>query len=294
MRRAIAACILLALTACAPPPVSVPTLTSAPSPTPFPSPTQTATPVPPSNLIIHWPEQVSALQPVQVQVELLPPPGVSVTATIRALVLDPRGQTFRPLCDLSPREGNQYAAAEPLLLPLEPEAGDWRLVVYVHSTLPVEGERTVIFRPAPIPFRDLSAALPAGVDVHVPEEFTETASQGDPVAGMRVWRYAGGELSLWWAPGPVEQLTFDAATVMLETTYEPGAAPQVTSHEETDWEGRAALLFREDWPADGPGEALVVQGPDYHLYVLRLRAVGAEAIPPLFRRIGATFTLGAE
>ncbi len=294
MRRAIAACILLALAACAPPPAPVPTLTSTPPPTPLPSPTPTATPLPPSALTIHWPEQVSALQPVDIQVELLPPPGVSVTATVRALVLDPRGQTFRPLCDLAPREGNLYAAAEPLMFPLEPEAGDWQLVVYVHSALPVEGERRVIFRPAPVPFRDLSVILPAGADVHVPEEFAETAAQGDQVAGMRVWRYDDGELSLWWAPGPVEQLTLDAATVMLETTYEPGAFPQVTGHEETDWQGQAALLFREDWPGDGPGEALVVQGPDYHLYVLRLRAVGAEAIPPLFRRIGATFTPGAE
>ncbi|MBE9471183.1 MAG: hypothetical protein IMY75_03615, partial [Chloroflexi bacterium] len=40
-----------------------------------------------------------------------------------------------------------------------------------------------------------------------------------------------------------------------------------------------------------PAEALVVQGPDYWLYVLRVRAVGSESdvIPPLLRQVWETF-----
>jgi len=300
MRHALVVCVFLALlAACAPvvpSPVPVLTPTSTPLPTPTPAPTPTSTPIPPLVLTIHWPAQVSALQPVDIHVELLPPPGISVTATVRALVLAPRDQVYRSLFNLPPRVENLYAAAEPLRLPLEPEAGDWQLVVYAHSALEVEGERRVTFQPAPIPFRDLTGALPDGVDMRVPEEFTEIASQGDQVAGARVWRYGGGEVSLWWAPGPVEQMTLDDAAVMLETTYEPGAAPQVSGHEEMDWQGQAAFLFEENWPGDegGPAEALVAQGFDYHLYVLRVRALGGETVSPLLHQVWETFTLGEE
>jgi hypothetical protein len=39
---------------------------------------------------------------------------------------------------------------------------------------------------------------------------------------------------------------------------------------------------------------MVIQGPDYHLYVLRLRALGTEIIPPLLRQVGETFTFSGE
>ncbi|OQY21586.1 MAG: hypothetical protein DRJ03_18075 [Chloroflexi bacterium] len=266
--------------------------TLVPSPTPTPTPTPTATPIPPLELTIRWPEQVSALQPVDIQVELAPPPGVSVTATVRAAVLDPQGLPYRGLCDLTPREGNLYAAEEPLELPFEPPAGEWKLVVYVQSTLAVEGEREVIFQPASIPLRDLTDVLPAGADIHAPQRFVEAVSQGDRVAGGRVWRYGGGEVALWWAPGPVEPLLLNNALVMLETTHDPGAAPQVMSVEETEWQGQTAFLFREEWTGanGGPAEALVAQGPDHHLYVLRVRATGGETIPALLRQVWETFT----
>ncbi len=294
-------CILLALlAACAPttPPPSptsmLPTLT--PSPTPTPLPTPTATPIPPLALTIHWPDQVSALQPVDIEVELVPPPGVSVTATVRAAVLGPYGLPYRGLCDLTLREGSTYTAEEPLELPLEPLTGEWKLVVYVQSTLAVEGRREVVFQPVSIPFRALMDVLPAGVDVHVPQRFVEAVSQGDQVAGGRVWRYGGGEVALWWAPGPSEPLLLNNALVMLETTHDSGAAPQVMGVEETEWEGQTAFLFREEWPGANGGlaEALVAQGADHWLYVLRVRTRGGEMIPPLLRQVGETFTFVSD
>ncbi len=282
---------LALLVACTPatPPPPTPTPTLTPSPTPIPPPT-TATPIPPLVLTIRWPDQVSALQPVPIEVELVPPPGVSVTATVRTTVVDSAGQLYQ-LFDLTPQEGDLYAAEEPLQLPLETLEGNWRMIVHLRSVLQVEGKRTLAFQPTPILFRDLTDDLPAGADVRVPWDFEEVASEGDQVAGARVWRYGDGEVALWWAPGPVETLLLNNAVVMLETTYEPGAMVEVLDVEETEWAGQTTFLFHESWPgADGgPSEALVVQGPDYRLYVLRLRATSSEAIPPLLRQVRETF-----
>ena len=296
----IPVCISLALLAsCAPPapppPSPSPTPTLTPSPTPIPSPTPTATPIPPLALTIRWPDEVSALEPVPIEVELVPPPGVSVTATVGAVVVDSEGLPYGLLFDLMPQGGNRYAAEEPLLLPLELPEGDWQLIVSVQSVLDVEGERRLIFQPAPITFRDLTDDLPAGVDIHVPRDFTEVVSQGDQMAGGRVWRYGGGEVAVWWAPGPTEPLLLNNAVVMLETTYGMDA-PTVLGVEETEWQGRKAFLFHEDWPGagGGPVEALVVQGPDYRLYVSRVRATGSETIPLLLRRVWETFAFVEE
>ncbi len=288
--------LLAACASAAPPPTPTPTLaptpTLTPSPTPIPSPTPTATPIPPLALTIRWPEQVSALQPATIEVELVPPPGVSVTATVSAAVLDPEESLPCWLSDLTLREGNRYTAEEPLQLPLEPLEGDWRLVVYVQSTLSVEGERALVFRPVPIPFRDLIGVLPAGVNIRVPRDFVEAAAHGDQWAGGRVWRYGDGEVALWWAPGPVEPLLLNNAVVMLEATHDPDEPPHVLGVEETEWQGQTAFLFHEDWPGTngGPAEALVVQGPDYWLYVLRVRTTGGEHIPLLMRQVWETFT----
>ena len=292
--------LLALLAACAPvtpPPtltpaptlILTPTPTLTPSPTPAPSPTPTVTPIPPLRLTIRWPEQVSALQPVPIEVELVPPPGIPVTATVRAAVVAPEGQYRWPI-ELRPREGNLYAAEELLQLPLEPQEGDWRLVVHVRSALKVEGEQRLVFRPAPIRFRDLTGVLPAGVDLRVPQEFVEAVAQGDQWAGGRVWRYGDSEVALWWAPGPDESLLLDNAIVMLEATHDPGEpSPVVVGVTEMEWQGQTAFLFHEDWPA-GPSEALVVQGPDYRLYVLRVRTTGGETIPPLPHQVWETFT----
>jgi hypothetical protein len=183
---------------------------------------------------------------------------------------------------------------EPLRLPLVPPAGDWRLTVLVESNLEVRGERVLYFQPAPIAFYDLKGdpTVHAGFDLWVPQAFRQTGAVGDAWAGGRVWRHQDGELSLYWAPGPVEPLSLNTAIVMLEATYDPEAAPGVGDVQDTEWQGQIAFLFQERWsePGGGPGEALVIQGPDYRLYVLRLRAVGQSAIPSLLREVAATFT----
>jgi hypothetical protein len=76
--------------------------------------------------------------------------------------------------------------------------------------------------------------------------------------------------------------------------------PHVLDIEEREWQDRVAVLFHEDWPTDrpgadgGPAEALVVQGSDYWLYVLRVRTLGGEAIPPLLRQVWETFSFVEE
>jgi hypothetical protein len=298
-RSCIPICITLAtfLTACASPtalPTLVPTLAPLPALTPTPIPTPTATPIPPLVLTIYWPAQVSALQPVPIEVELLPPPGIAVTATVHAVVRVPGGGRYRSF-DLQPSEGNRYVSTEPLQLPLQAREGDWRLDVIVQSALEVAGERRLLFQPSPIHCRDLAGTLPSAVDVCVPRDFVEFAAQGDQVAGERVWRYGSGEVGLWWAPGPVEPFLLNTALVMLETTYGVDA-PAMQGFEETAWQGQAAFLFREDWPGaeGGPGEALVIQGPDRWLYVLRVRALGSGTIPPFLWQIRDTLTWVGE
>jgi len=241
-------------------------------------------------LTIRWPARASALQPVPIEVELVPPPGISATATVRATVLDPQNRPYGPF-DLLPREGDLYTADEMLRLPLEPLEGDWRLVLHVQSDLGVEGERKLVFQPSPIHFRDLTGVLPAGVDMRVPRDFVEAVAQGDQWAGGRVWRYGDGDVALWWAPGPVEPLLLNNAVVMLEATYGLNEPPRVLDVEEREWGGQTAFLFYEDWPGSegGPAEALVVQAADHWLYVLRVRALGREAVPPLLRQVWETF-----
>ena len=114
----------------------------------------------------------------------MPPPGIAADATVLATVLEPVGLTWWT-SELQLRDGDRYTAPEPLLLPLEPSDGDWRLVIFVQSTLDVEGERELAFRPAAIPFHDLAAELPAAVDLRVPQEFLESVAQGDQGAGGR-------------------------------------------------------------------------------------------------------------
>jgi hypothetical protein len=271
-------------------PSFTPTPTLTPSPTSIPSPTPTATPIPPLALTIHWPQRASALEPPLIEVALIPPPGVSVTATVSVTVLDPEGAPYWR-SELTPQGGRLYVADEPLQLPLEPPEGDWRLTVQVRSTLEVEGEQEVIFQPTPIRFRELTDTLPSGVDMRVPWEFVEVAAPGNRAAGGRVWRYGDGEVALWWAPGPVEPLLLNNAVVMVETTHDPDIPVRVLDAEEIGWQDQIAFLFREHWSGveGGPSEALVVQGSDYRLYVLRVRAMGGETIPPLLRQVWETF-----
>jgi hypothetical protein len=251
------------------------------------------------SLIIHWPATVSALRPTHIEVELAPPPGIAVSATARAAVLAPDFTPYQEF-DLVAQDGNLYVSADLLRLPLEPAPGDWWLAVDVDSELEVEGERTKSFQPAPVPYRNLTDLLPPVADLHVPQDFAEVQVQGGLTAGGRVWRYEGeglprSEVALWWAPGPHKFLSLDTAVVMLEATY--GAdMPTVTATEETEFQGQTAFRFHETWPdpEGGPAEALVVQGPDYWLYVLRMRTLGGSDIPKLTREVGETFAFVAE
>jgi hypothetical protein len=235
------------------------------------------------------------MQPAPVEVELAPPPGVSATANVRVTVAGPGGLPYW-MFSLTPREGNLYTADRMMQFPLEPPGGEWRLKAHVQSELDVVGEQELVFRPVPIRFHDLTDVLPAGVNIRVPQDFIEKVAQGDQWAGGRVWWYGDSGVSLWWGPGPLEPLLLHNAVVMLEATYDPDAPPHVLGVEETEWQEQTAFLFHEDWPgaSGSPSEALVAQGPDYWLYVLRVRAAGGEAISPLLRLVQKTFTFVEE
>ena len=148
-----------------------------------------------------------------------------------------------------------------------------------------------VFQPTPIRFRDLSRHLPAGVALHVPERFREAIVQGDPVAGGHVWRYEGGEVALWWVPGPSEPLLLNTAIVMLETTHDSEEPPTVSEGEEILWQERPGFFFTETWldEDDVPAQAWVLQGPDYWLYVLRVRPTSDEMTASLLQQVAETF-----
>jgi len=288
--------ILLLISGCTPATPVTPTPTLAPTLTPTatltPSPTPTATPIPPLTLAIEWPERVSAVEPAVVIAALIPPPGITTNALLDAAVFDPTGEVFAAF-DLLPRPDHRYSASAPLQLPLDPLTGTWRIEINVTSTQEISGAHTLAFEPAPIAFYDLEMALPPGASIRVPEAFYESIVQGTPYAGGRVWHYEGGELSLWWAPGPAEPFQYQSAIVLLEATHPPGEPPTIRDFQETQWGERPALYFEENWPSftGGPAEAWVIQGRDYWLYVLRIRSTEGDAIPTLLREVGATFTV---
>jgi hypothetical protein len=216
-------------------------------------------------------------------------------SSIRAIVIGPEDQ-YRWSMDLVPLGGNRYAVEEPMQFPLEPPEGQWRLFVIVRSSLEVTGEWNLAFVPEPIAFRDLANVLPPGANVRVPLDFWEVVAEGDQWAGSRVWRYGGSEVALWWAPGPAEPLLLNNALVMLEATHDPDGPPDVLSVEETEWQGLTAFRFLEAWSgADGgSSEAMVVQGPDRWLYVLRMRTTDGGSIPQLLRQVRETFVLAED
>ena len=288
----------LLLTACTSTasPTAIPEVAPTPTPAPTwtPAPTPTATPIPPLQLTILWPAQVSALEPIPIEVEIVSPPGIEPPQSVRAIIFDPEMRHYDEFL-LPPREGNLYAADAMLQLPLEPALGDWWIVVDVESDLNVRGEQVRAFQPLPTQFRQMAGVFPAGVEMRVPEGFVEMTSQGNQMAGGRVWRHSGGEVSVWWAPGPTKPLLHNNAAAMADATY--GAdSPTVLSTEEIAWQGQTGFLFREDWPGEGggPGKTLVVQGPDYWLYAVRVRATGGEVIPSLLDQVWETFIFEVE
>jgi hypothetical protein len=284
--------LIALLAACAPTmPTATPTPSLTPPPTATPTPTPTPTPIPPITLEIHWPTQVSALVAPPVEVELLSPSGVAVTATVSAAVIDPEGARYWA-SELTPRSGQTiYTAAEPLQLPLEPMPGDWLLTLDVEASLDVIGERTKRFRPTRPPLHDLTESVPDVVKLDVPRAFAEVRHVGNRTAGGRVWQYGDGLVELWWAPGPDEPLLLNNAIVMLETTYDDLNRPEVPDVQEIQPGGQPGFLFQEVWPGGegGPGKALVIQGPDAWLYLVRARALDGDKIPSLVNQVWSTF-----
>jgi hypothetical protein len=229
---------------------------------------------------------------------LVAPPGVVITANVLSSVLDPTGERYG-LFVLKPSANPQHYVSEvPLQLPLQPLDGEWRLAVAIQANVRVTGDQVHKFKPAPLSFCVLTDTLHAGVNLSVPRVFEVVHAQGDPWAGGRVWRYQGGEVALWWAPGPLEPLLYSNALVMLETTHTVDVPPTIQRVEETLWPSvdpdfaLTAFIFREIWPGPegGPADAYVIQGPDHWLYVLRMRAVGRDTIPTLIRQVGRTLT----
>jgi hypothetical protein len=199
------------------------------------------------------------------------------------------------------REGGQgrWVADDTLQLPLEPEPypGVWHLIIDAEADVPIQGYRDRVFTPQRVPHHVVTATLPSGVELRVPQAFAEFAAQGDLNAGLRAWSYRDCEVTLAWAPGPTEPLLLDNARVMAEAIRPQGGQEHEISLEDgepTTWgdEEWTAFLFRETWEKQGkrsPAETLVVQGPDYRLYALRIRAQTAEAIHSLCQDVRATF-----
>ena len=284
--------LLVVLTACGSPtpqttPTSVPTETPTVTPTSTPSPTPTATPLPPFAVTIRSLDAVSAVAPTHVAVDLVPPP-TEPAPDIVASVIDPTGATHGRF-DLAHQGGGRYVAPAPLQLPLDPQPGDWRVVVGVATRRALLGDQTLTFTPAPIAYRPLTATLPSGVSLRVPEAFEEIAAQGNARAGYRRWTHAGAEIGLWWAPGPAEPHQRDTALMMLEAALGE-AVSGVESFEETTWGERTAYAFTEEASAEG----WVLQDDAYVLYVLRLHPPEGADVPGVVREVVQTFRFVAD
>lgn len=280
--------LALILVACGgPTPSPAPTALLSPTPTAAPLPTPTPTPLPPVALTIRLPATISALEDVPIRVEL---PGLAERdpeARVRVWVSDPL-HYLRLETDLQPAEGGAYVSPVLLHLPLESPPGEWRLRVFVLTDVPVSGDPLRRFQPRPVPLWDLRGHARAGIGLAIPRSFALRLAEGDATAGSQVWAGAGGEVGLWWAPGPAEPLSADTALMLLEATYPAEATVEVSAAAPLVWRGLSGFRFDERWP-EGPGESWVLQGPDRWLYVLRVRALEGEAIPTLLREIQATF-----
>lgn len=288
------------LTSVLPPGTAAPTLTHTPPPTATPTltATPTPTPIPPVRLNIEFPRPVTALEPVPIRVLVEEPPGVDAHVRLSARVIDAQDQLYATFDMAREDRPGWWAADEALQLPLEPEPypGVWHLIIDADADLPIRGYRDRVFTPQRVPYHVLTDTLPAGMELHVPQVFAEIAAQGDPVAGLRAWSFRDCEVTLAWAPGPTEPLLFDNARVMREAIQplsDPAYEISVETSEEMAWgEGeRTAFLFRESWKDQStrtPAETLVVQGPDYRLYALRIRAKTQDTIHSLCRDVRAT------
>lgn len=180
-----------------------------------------------------------------------------------------------------------YIAPEPLHLPLVSPPGEWELRVAFQTTATITGERMIRFQPEPVPLRDL-AGVREGVYLPIPQSFSAVRAEGDQLAGWRTWIGAGGEVSLGWTPGPAEPLSQDTALMLVEAARSSGGTVELKSVESLRWAGLPAFRFVEQW-SEGLAETVVVQGSDRWLYLLRIRMLNGEPIPPLLREIADAF-----
>ncbi|MGQ9521317.1 MAG: hypothetical protein ACUVTV_01145 [Anaerolineae bacterium] len=271
----------------------IPSPTPTPSLTPPPSPTIPApTPLPPPSLpmTIHFPATVSALEGVQVMVEL---PGLRERhpqAVIWAQVFPPGSREPVWESRLDPAEGGMYISLRSLHFPLETVPGDWRLFIEVQSHIPIRGGRWFRFRQEPLPLWDLTGQVPGEVSLPVPQPFALVHQEGDLVAGSRIWQRDGERIELWWAPGPAGALTLDTAQMLEEATFPMMETVEITSVEAVTRGKRPGFRFYEQW-SDGPAEALLLQGSSRYLYLLRVRVSGRDALTPLLREIQAAMAV---
>jgi hypothetical protein len=217
-----------------------------------------------------------------------------------ARVIDAQDQLYDSF-NMAPqgREG-WWAADRELQLPLEPEPypGVWHLIIDAQADLPIRGYTDRVFTPQWVPYQVLTGTLPSAAVLRVPQAFSPIAIRGDTFAGLRTWRYRDCEVTLAWAPGPTEALLSDNALVLAEAVYDPQYEITIESSEETTWEEEwTAFLFYERWKRQGkstPTETLVVQGPNYRLYAIQIRAINEDAIHSLCRDVRATLGFKEE
>jgi len=259
----------------------------------------TVTPEPKLRVSVLWPERVSPLEPVPVEITFDPPP-VGAQVVISATVLQPDGERYA-VFELAPDSASggsnpaHYVAAEPLRLPLMPASGTWWLVAHVEAPYPLVGFRVRPFTVETPSFRDLDGVLPEGVTIQVPEAFETLVATGGPQAGGRVWAYGGGELGLWWTPGPAEALTLTTARMMVDASHATnariGLPPEVAASESLPWQEQPAYRFEERWGAAPPvGVVWVIQDDQDWLYVLRLRPAEDGRVPKLLEATAGTLS----
>lgn len=287
------------------PPTATATHTPTPTATPTSTPTPTATPIPPVRVSIEFPRPVTALEPVTWRVLIEEPPGVDAHVRASARVIDAQDKEYATF-DMVPegREG-WWVPDGALQLPLEPEPypGIWHLIVDTEADLNIKGYRDRVFTPQRVPYHAITDTVPSGVLFRVPQAFGHVTAQGDQTAGLQSWVFGDCEVTLAWAPGPTEPLLHDNARVLVEATFPTGdPAYEIVladGAEEMVWgeEEWTAFLFHERWKGQTkttPAETLAVQGPNYRLYALRIRAQSGDAIHPLCYDVRKTFGFREE
>ena len=135
---------------------------------------------------------VSALEPVNIAVDVAQPYDAHIPIDVSATVVDPEAETYGTF-DLRLREDGRYVADVPLRLPFEPLPGYWWVIVHVETGLPVTGERALTFEPMPIDFRVLSETLPSAVRLACAGGVRRSDGDGRSVGGwsrvaLRGWR----------------------------------------------------------------------------------------------------------